>query len=169
MQGEILKCDKWGDAVKITALIYGTEYTLEKVIGFTGKEVKMSIELPKEKRSLVSNNYLWALIRELAKKIHGSTNWDVLEKIYIALLKRYGQSIVVTVNSKYDISKAGFKYYEVFKDGLINGKPFTAYKIFIGSSQYTTEEMQKLIEGTKQECKELGIETELDNFSDLMA
>lgn len=163
MQGELIKAERDGNACKITALIYDAPAVLDRVVGLAGKEVSIQIALPKEKRSLDSNNYFWLLINKLADKLHTSK-----DEMYLKMLKRYGQSIIVTVKQGLDIEKAGFKYYELLKDGLINGKPFTAYKIFIGSSQYSKEEMSVLIEGTISECKELGIETELDMFVDLM-
>lgn len=163
MQGELIKAERDGNACKVTALLYDAPAILDKVIKLSGKEVNITISEPKEKRSLDSNAYFWLLVNKLADKLHTSK-----EEMYLKLLKDYGQSIVVTVKQGLDLSQAGFKYYEVLKDGLINGKPFTAYKVFIGSSQYTKEQMSVLIDGTVQECKELGIETELDMFVDLM-
>ena len=163
MQGELIKAERDGNACKITALIYDAPAVLDRVVGLAGKEVSIQIALPKEKRSLDSNNYFWLLVNRLADKLHTSK-----DEMYLKMLKRYGQSIIVTVKQGLDIEKAGFKYYELLKDGLINGKPFTAYKIFIGSSQYSKEEMSVLIDGTVSECKELGIETELDMYVDLM-
>lgn len=163
MQGELIKAERDGNACKITALLYDAPAVLDKVVKLSGKEVNITISEPKEKRSLDSNAYFWLLVNKLADKLHTSK-----EEMYLKLLKDYGQSIVVTVKQGLDLSQAGFKYYEVLKDGLINGKPFTAYKVFIGSSQYTKEQMSVLIDGAVQECKELGIETELDMFVDLM-
>ena len=163
MQGELLKAEKIGDALKIVAILQGVPMLLDKVVQLSGKEVSITISEPKEKRSLDSNAYFWLLVNKLADKLHTSK-----DEMYLKLLKDYGQSIVVTVKSGLDLSQAGFKYYEVLKDGLINGKSFTAYKVFIGSSQYTKEQMSVLIDGAVQECKELGIETELDMYVDLM-
>ena len=141
---------------------------MDKVFGFSGKEVNITITQPKEKRSLDSNDYFWALVRGLAKAIHGTTNQSALEAVYLQLLKDYGQCIVITVSSKCDISKLGWKYYEHFKDGLIGDKKFTAYKVYIGSSQYTQPEMSQLIEGTQRECKKYGVKTELDDYEDFL-
>lgn len=163
MQGELIKAERDGNACKITALLYDAPAMLDRVVKLSGKEVNITISEPKEKRSLDSNAYFWLLVNKLADKLHTSK-----DEMYLKLLKDYGQSIVVTVKSGLDLSQAGFKYYEVLKDGLINGKPFTAYKVFIGSSQYTKEQMSVLIDGAVQECKELGIETELDMYVDLM-
>lgn len=168
MQGELLKTEKDGNSLKISALIYDTPEVLDKVVSLTGKEISITLSKPKSKRSLDSNDYFWALVRGLALAIHGTTNHTALEAVYLQLLKDYGQSIVITVSSKCDISKLGWKYYDRFRDGLIAGKPFTAYKVYIGSSQYSQPEMQKLIEGTQLECKKYGVKTELDDYADLI-
>ena len=167
MQGEIIKVSKEGNAAKLTALLYDSPAVLDRVADLSGKEVNITISVPKEKRSLDSNNYLWALIRKIALKQRRT-----IEEVYFDLLRDYGQSVVITVKTGYDISRAGFKYYELLKEGLLNGKPFTAWKVFIGSSQYNKEEMHILIEGAIKECKELGIDTDLiqlEQYVDLMA
>lgn len=164
MEAELLKAEKDGNAVKITAIIYDTPAVMDRIVKLSGKEVNITLAEPKEKRSLDSNSYFWLLVNKLADKLHTSK-----DEMYLKLLKDYGQCVVVTVKQGTNLDRAGFKYYEVFKDGLINGKPFTAYKIFIGSSQYDKAQMRELIDGTVQECKELGIETELEQYVDLMA
>jgi len=168
MQGELIKAERDGNACKITALIYDAPAVLDRVAGLAGKEVSIQIALPKEKRSLDSNDYFWALVRGLAKAIHGNATEKTMNSVYLHLLKLYGQCVVITISSKIDISTLGWKYYEKLKDGIISGKSFTAYKLFIGSSQYTQEQMSKLIKGTKEECKEYGVKTELDDFSDFL-
>jgi hypothetical protein len=52
-----------------------------------------------------------------------------------------------------------FKYYEPLATATLQGKEFTHYKIYKGSSEYTTLEMAVLIDGIVSEAKELGIET----------
>lgn len=108
----------------------------------------------RKKRSLDANAYFWVLVGKIADKLRASK-----DEIYFEMLKKYGQSITVTVRAGLDLSRAGFKYYELFKDGISAGKPFEAYRVFIGSSQYDTREMSVLIDGVVQEAKELGIET----------
>lgn len=108
----------------------------------------------RKKRSLDANAYFWVLVGKIADKLRASK-----DEIYFEMLKKYGQSITVTVRAGLDLSRAGFKYYALFKDGISAGKPFEAYRVFIGSSQYDTREMSVLIDGVVQEAKELGIET----------
>lgn len=163
MQGTLLKTEKLGDSLKIVAIVQDMPPILDKVCSLAGKEVEINIKEPKEKRSLDANAYFWVIVGKIADKLRASK-----EEIYFKLLKDYGQSVTITVKKGYDISKAGFKYYEVLKDGLINGKEFTAYRVFIGTSQYSKQEMSVIIDGAVQEAKELGIDVELEGYIDLM-
>lgn len=168
MQGELIKAERDGNALNITAKIFDSDSVLDKVAGLAGKEISITISKPREKRSLNSNDYFWALARGLAEAIHGNATEETLHAVYMQLLRQYGQCVVVTVRSTCDISKLGWRYFERFKDGLIAGKEYTAYKVYIGSSQYTQEQMSKLIDGTREECKKYGVKTELDDYADLM-
>lgn len=107
----------------------------------------------KEKRSLNANNYAWKLISEIGNKIRKSK-----EEVYLQMLKDYGQSDMVSLLSS--ISPKGyFKYYEVAGRTTLNGKEFTHYRIFKGTSEYDTKEMSIFIDGIVQEAEQLGIET----------
>lgn len=163
MQGELIKADRVGDALKIVALVQDMPLVLERVAKLAGKAINITITEPKEKRSLDANAYLWLIIGKIADKMRTSK-----EEVYLKLLKDYGQSFVITVKKGYDISKAGIKYYEVLKEGTFKGKEFTAYKVFIGSSQYDTQQMSILIDGAVHEAKELGIDVELTDYIDMM-
>lgn len=163
MQGDLLKAEKVGDSLKIVAVVQDIPAVMDKVTSLVGKEVAITISEPKEKRSLDANAYFWVIVGKIADKLRASK-----DEVYLQLLRNYGQSVVITIKKGYDIEKAGFKYYEVLKDGLINGKEFTAYRVFIGSSQYSKQEMSVLIDGAIQDAKELGIDVELENYIDLM-
>ena len=107
----------------------------------------------REKRSLNANAYAWALISEIADVVRASK-----DEVYMQMLKRYGQTQIVSVLS--DINVDGyFKYFEPIAKSTLNGKSFTHYKIFKGSSEYDTREMSVLIDGIVSEAEELEIET----------
>ena len=107
----------------------------------------------KEKRSLNANSYAWVLITKIADALRMNK-----EECYLLMLKRYGQSEVVSVLS--DINVNGyFKYYEPIAEVKLQGKYFTHYKVFKGSSEYDTKEMSILIDGIISEAIELEIET----------
>lgn len=163
MQAELIKATREGNACKIEALVYDAPAVLDRVSKLSGKEVNITIAEPKEKRTLDQNSYLWLIIRKIALKLHSTP-----EEIYRKLLSEYGQFVVVTVKQGTNLDKAGFKYWSILKDGLINGKPFTAYKVFIGSSQYDTKEMGDLLDGAIQEAKGLGLEVDLEDYISFM-
>lgn len=169
MQGELIKAERDGNSLNITAKIFDSDSVLDKVAVLAGKEISISISKPREKRSLDSNDYFWCLVRGLAIAMHGNATEGTLHTVYMQLLRDYGQCIVVTVSSKCDISKLGWKYFSWYKDGEFGGNKFSAYKVYIGSSQYTQEQMSKLIEGTQGECKKYGVKTELDDYYEFMA
>ena len=107
----------------------------------------------KEKRSLTANAYAWSLIGKIADALRTSK-----DETYLTMLKRYGQSEMVSVVSSIDVN-GFFKYYEPIATTMLQGKEFTHYKIFKGSSEYNTKEMAVLIDGIISEAKELDIET----------
>ena len=80
------------------------------------------------------------------------------EEVYLQMLKDYGQSEVISMLSSIN-PKGYFKYYEPIGTGIVNNKEFTHYKLFKGSSEYDTLEMKYLLDGTIQECENLGIPT----------
>lgn len=121
------------------------------------EQLDIEIKVHREKRSLNANAYCWKLITEIA-----NVNRTSKDEVYIEMLKRYGQSDFVSVLSEIDVA-CYFKYYEVAGQSKLNGKDFTHYKVFKGSSEYDTKEMSILIDGVISECKELGIETMTPN------
>ena len=117
------------------------------------REKVFEIKEHKEKRSLNANAYAWSLITKIADALRTSK-----EECYLEMLKRYGQSEIVSVLSEINV-EGYFKYYEPIATATLQGKEFTHYKIYKGSSEYDTREMSILIDGIVSEAKELGIET----------
>jgi hypothetical protein len=107
----------------------------------------------REKRSLTANAYAWSLLGKIADALRTSK-----DETYLTMLKRYGQSSMVSVVSSVDVSKY-FKYYEALATTELQGKEFTHYRIFRGSSEYDTKEMAIFIDGIISEAEEMGIET----------
>jgi hypothetical protein len=117
---------------------------------------KLSIEIKpyREKRSLNANNYAWKIITEIGNVLRASK-----DEIYLIMLKRYGQSDLVSVLSHIPVSHY-FKYYEEAGESKLNGRLFTHYRVYKGSSEYDSREMSIFIDGVVSEAKELGIQTE---------
>ena len=128
----------------------------EEVIRFLfeqDREKIWEIKEYKSKRSLNQNAYFYKLIGEIADNLRVSK-----AEIHLKLLKDYGQSEVISVLSEIDIS-GYFRYYEEIGKGTVNGKEFTHYRIYKGSSEMDTKEMSILLDGTVKEAEQLGIPT----------
>lgn len=108
----------------------------------------------RKRRSLNANAYAWKLITDIADVLRASK-----DEIYLQMLKRYGQSELISVISNIDVG-AYVKYYEQAGESKLNGKTFTHYRVYKGSSEFDTREMAVLIDGIVSEAKELDIPTE---------
>ena len=117
---------------------------------------KLSIEIKpyRAHRSLNANAYAWNLIGEIADVVRAGK-----DEIYLLMLKRYGQSELVSVLAHIPIEQY-LKYYEEAGESDLNGKTFKHYRVFKGSSEMDSREMSILIDGIVSEAKHLGIQTE---------
>ena len=113
------------------------------------KTYEISIKEYKPKRSLNANNYYWRLVNQIAAAMKMSN-----DDVHFQMLKDYGTCEMFTALNDVDVSKY-FKYYEVEK----KGEKWTAYRVFMGSSEMDTSQMARLIDGVVQEAQALGIET----------
>lgn len=111
------------------------------------------IEEYKQKRSLTQNAYFWVLVNEIANVTKQSK-----DEIHLQMLKEYGQNEVFSIRSDIDVSRY-LKYYEEIGKGKVNGKEFTHYRVFKGSSEMDSREMAILLDGVVQEAEQLGIPT----------
>ena len=117
------------------------------------KKKIFEIKEKKKKRSLTANSYYWSLLNQLASVMRMDN-----QECHFLMLKRYGQYEVVSIRS--DVSlHSYFKYYEEIGKGTVNGKEFTHYKIYKGSSQMDSKEFAILLDGVRSECEEVGIPT----------
>lgn len=155
---------------EITKVNYGVdettiEFKAEKVnieqvsnlMKLSGLKANLTINKWYKKRSKNSNNYAWELITQIADILRQSK-----EEVYLEMLKRYGQSQMISVLKEVDVSRF-LKYYEQAGESVLNGKDFIHYKVYTGSSEMNTKEMSILIDGIVSEAKELGIETMTPN------
>lgn len=109
----------------------------------------------RKKRSLDANAYAWLLINEIANVLRTSK-----DEVYLTMLKRYGQSSVVSVIVEAaEMFMASVKYREEIGRATLNGKEFAHIRVYKGSSNYDTREMAILVDGIISEAEELGINT----------
>ena len=121
------------------------------------EKLSIKIDRYREKRSLNANNYAWKLLTEIANVMRSSK-----EEIYLLMLKRYGQSEILSVLAHIPIEKY-VKYCEEAGESTLNGRLFKHYKVYKGSSEFDTREMSIFLDGVVSEAKELGIPTETPN------
>ena len=128
---------------------------LEMVDELYGKEkLSLSVDEYKEKRSRNANNYAWKLITDIGNKLRMSK-----EDVYLMMLKRYGQSEMVSALADIPFGKF-VKYQEEIGESELKGKLFKNYRVYQGSSEFDTREMSIFIDGIVSEAKDLGIPTE---------
>ncbi len=133
-------------------ILKSPDYAEIRRFAYHFKAGNYEIERKRKKRSTDANALCWKLCTEIANVLR--TDKD---SIYVDMLKKYGQSDVVSVLSSVDV-KGYFKYYDEFGKGTVNGKEFTHYRVYKGSSEYDTREMSILIDGIIDEAKALDIE-----------
>ena len=134
-------------------LLVGTPEEIVKWLFTQPRDKVFSISEYRKKRSLDANRYAWVLINEIANVLRTSK-----DEIYQTMLKRYGQSDMVSVIAEVNVAPY-FKYYEEIGEADLQGKHFKHYRVFKGSSEYDSREMSILIDGIISEAKELGINT----------
>ena len=120
-------------------------------------KLAIKIDRYKAKRSLNANNYAWKLITEI-----GNATRQSKEDVYFLMLKRYGQSEMISVVAHVPV-RYYFKHYEEAGESTLKGKLFKHYRVYKGSSEFDTNEMTIFIDGIVSEAKELGIETMTPN------
>lgn len=120
---------------------------------------KLSVKIDKyrEKRSLNANAYCWKLLTEIANVVRSSK-----DEVYLEMLKRYGQSEIISVLAHIPIGEY-VKYCEEAGESTLNGKLFKHYKVYKGSSEFDSREMSIFLDGVVSEAEEMGIQTMTPN------
>lgn len=126
--------------------------SLEK---YKDKEIYLEIKKPSKNRSLQSNNYFWQLCSSIASVIRSNK-----DEVYLDMLESYGEfTHVWVVPEAVDRVQSEWKASRILGERMIDGQLMVEVQCFYGSSGYSQEEMNRLIQGTVDECHELGIET----------
>lgn len=132
-----------------------------------GKQLDITAKKHREKRSLNANSYFYELIGRIAEATDSSK-----DEIHNRMLARYGQYMrdkddnIVFCLYPEDIDYLESSDVHLKPTGHTEDRNGVAYEWFVvmrGSHTYNTQEMAKLIDGTVDECKALGIETLSDD------
>ena len=117
------------------------------------KDKIFEIKEKKQKRTLTQNSYYWSLVNQLSSVLRLNN-----DDCHFLMLQRYGQYEVISVLSEIDLH-GYFKYFKEIGHGTVQGKDFTHYKIYKGSSQMDSKDFAVLLDGVISECEEVGIPT----------
>lgn len=143
--------------------IRAIEGILDKICTSGPDKFALEIKPFRKKRSLDANAYYWLLVGEISKAI-GSTDAET----HNWLLMDYGEPLRNADGElKYILMRDDADYmrsidHHVRPTDVVENRGGVNYRWFIemkGSRFYSTDEMARLIDGTVQEAKELGIET----------
>jgi len=124
-------------------------------------EYSVEIKKVKSKRSLQQNKYLWALIRELALKTR-----EIDLDIYIKLLDESNVkfSYIWGKEITEDSLKRAFRVIKRVKPYKIERSDGWLFKCYEGSSKFTVEEMNQLLDTLISWCIEENIETDEKHY-----
>lgn len=136
---------------------------LPKVDNLSGKDLRVTAVQWREKRSLNSNSYAHLLFGKIADVLGSS-----LTEVKNHLMAEYGQldvnedgkvsTVIIRDDIKWDTIEWLHLKPTTRTKTLDDGKLYRVYLVIRGSHTYDTKEMSRLIDGTVQEAKELGIE-----------
>ena len=117
-------------------------------------DYRLQISEIKSKRSIQQNNYMWAIIDEIALKTGNEA-----EDIYLHLLEKAGAhyEYIACLPEAEDSLKAAFRVIKLMNQFEHNGKTFNQYRCYLGSSKLKKDEMAKLIDAAIQLAAENNI------------
>ncbi|MBQ8994494.1 MAG: hypothetical protein IJ091_11255 [Oscillospiraceae bacterium] len=134
------------------------------VLALEDKQVTVDLKKWSEKRTLSANAYYWVLVNKLAKTMSASKS-----RMHNILLRRYG--VVIASDQYAMVPETEEAFEETLESETLhlkptssvvtgkNGRDYRLYMFLLGSSQMDADEMGTLIDGTVDECKQVGIET----------
>lgn len=124
------------------------------------KEISVDIKQYRQKRSLSANAYFHVLVDKIAAALKQSHT-----EVHNWLIAEYGY-VDKTLNNVILNDEINWKKIDVIHlrpttatREMDNGSLYRVYWVMRGSHTYDTSEMSRLIDGTIEEAKALGIET----------
>lgn len=131
--------------------------------------VKVAIKVTKynEKRSLDANAYYWLLLNKLAGvlKISNPYCHNVMLRRYGVLEEIDGKPVFLVIPDTDEAEKKAdeSETYHIKPTSNVregnDGKMYRTYMLLKGSHRYDKSEMNRLISGLVDECRQCGIET----------
>lgn len=134
-------------------------FYIEQAKQLEQKDYGIEIREVKSRRSLQQNRLMWALIREIAQAMGVN---DEMEIYCHALTKANIQYAYILTEPKVKIDdlRSNFRAVQLISKVDVNGREANQYKVFIGSSRFTSEEMSRLIDSLLDMASELDLEVD---------
>ena len=130
---------------------------------YKDKKLRIKVSVDKEKRSLDANAYFHVLVDKLRSVLSKDRPFSFAE-VKNRLIADYGQ--IWYIDDRPAVYKTNVPPEVMIEQEEPHTKLFHTsadgaywYRIYRGSHTYNSTEMYHLIQGTIQECKQLGIET----------
>ena len=155
------------DEAEITFSAEDRREVLRLAESYKDKRLRIDVKKYTEKRSLTANGYYWTLVAKLAGAL-GISN----ARAHNMLLRRYGQPWIFDGEEvRVMIPDTADAELAILEDEREHMKPTSeivvdkagtfrrVYKLLRGSHDYDREEFGRLIDGTVDECKQMGLET----------
>lgn len=129
-----------------------TDAAMEQLQKLQRFNLNLVIKRFRDKRSLNANALLWKCIGSLAEILNATP-----EEIYLKALNDYGQQVILAVVPEAEqMLRASFRAVVPMGQYVYCGQTMASYRCTIGSSQYDTAQMSRLLSGVIDDCKELG-------------
>lgn len=133
-------------------MIKGTKNKLITWLLEQPDNIEFEIKEYKQKRSLNVNSFYWSLLNQIASKMRISK-----EELHLKYLKEHGQTTLIVLPPEVNLS--GYvKYYEKYKEAVINDKSAVYYKVFMPSSEMNSLQFSVLLDGVIEDARALDIE-----------
>lgn len=156
--------------LKAVERLYSGKYSVTLLLdrvnnieALNGADLDVEIKKHREKRSLNANAYFHVLVMRIAEALHTS-NTEVKNR----LIREYGafefiQEQIPTFKLKAEYEDAMLNREDIHVKPIgrdyADGCEWVRFAFMRGSHTYNSAEMARLIDGTVQEAKDLGIET----------
>lgn len=158
---------------KLIIDVSAVEDDVLKLMAYINKGKKVSIDIKREKRSLDANNYFWELLGKLALKLSNDGIVYTAEQLYRYAIMMTGEPTYLPI--KKEAVEAFKRIWRGDKTGRmvrpLHDSKLPGYVVvaaYVGSSEYDSKEMSRLIDYVVEECQSQGIETKPKQYVDTL-
>lgn len=128
---------------------------VEELVNLGEELVDVNIAKRRERRTADANAYFHLLVDRIAKTLRVPS-----DEVKHRLVCDYGSDgVCVRLPATANIESFGVKYYHLIGESKGTKKPCNDYLVYKPTHEMDKSEMARLIDGTVEEAKQLGIET----------